>query len=313
MKTFAMLLLTIASFFAPPAAAKEIGCPTPSCLVTLSTNVAGTSATRMTVLNNGNVGIGTTSPGGQFEVHSGSNYARLDATSVPTLRLFNIGVATANITADTFFGGGSSALIDTPWVAPNIISKGTMFSELASTGSDFGPGVVNLWSEPGTANFVSFNERGVSDNGALGFLGGSTDLVYKSGTQGLTSGTERFRVLSSGRFGIGTSSPTATLGVAGPIATALSTKTADYTLTDSDSIIVGDATSGPITLTLPTAVGRTGVEFKFKKVDSSANSVVVATTSGQTIDGASSYIMPAQYAAVVLVSDNTQWLVLGSN
>src|SRR5438034_3305627 len=60
------------------------------------------------------------------------------------------------------------------------------------------------------------------------------------------------------RVGIGTTSPNSRLHVAGSVATAVTSVTADYTLSPSDSLVRADSTSGAIALTLPSAVGITG-------------------------------------------------------
>ena len=65
---------------------------------------------------------------------------------------------------------------------------------------------------------------------------------------------------------------------------AVQTKSANYTLANTDYVILADTTSGNVTLTLPTAVGQSGRQFVLKKV-SYNNSMVVNTTSSQTIDG----------------------------
>lgn len=129
----------------------------------------------------------------------------------------------------------------------------------------------------------------------------------------VTLGSSSDTTVVPNRLGVGTIAPVAKLGVAGPIATAFSTETADYTLGAADSIIAGDATGAPITETLPTAVGHQGIEYRIKKIDSSANTVTVGTTGGETIDGSPTYVLFAQYSAVVVVSDGADWLVFGSN
>lgn len=47
-----------------------------------------------------------------------------------------------------------------------------------------------------------------------------------------------------------------------------------------------DATSGSLTMTLPTAASSTGKVFYIKKIDSSANSVIIDGAGAETIDGA---------------------------
>jgi len=85
-----------------------------------------------------------------------------------------------------------------------------------------------------------------------------------------------------------------------------STKTANYTISGTDQVIIGNGTSITITLPDPTTVG--GRVFIVKNVHSTSLTVVSAGTS-KTIDGAASVAL-AQWAAGVYISDNTQWLTV---
>jgi hypothetical protein len=83
-----------------------------------------------------------------------------------------------------------------------------------------------------------------------------------------------------------------------------------YTILATDVIILGNAVSGAITVTLPTAVGIPGKVYIIKKTDSSSNAVTVATTSSQTIDGSTTKILPAQYNSVQVISDGANWIII---
>lgn len=109
--------------------------------------------------------------------------------------------------------------------------------------------------------------------------------------------------------GIGTTTPSSTLQVAGSVATAYVAKTGAYTLTASDSVV--EYTSGTVTATLPTAVGITGRQYTIK--NSGAGAITVATTSAQTIDGASTYPLSIQYKYVVVTSNGANWIITGNN
>lgn len=87
------------------------------------------------------------------------------------------------------------------------------------------------------------------------------------------------------------------------------TKTGSYTATTNDEVILADATSGPLTITLPMAAGNSN-EYMIKKIDSSANNVTVATTSAQRIDGGSTAVIKVQYASVGVVSDGSNWFII---
>jgi hypothetical protein len=69
-----------------------------------------------------------------------------------------------------------------------------------------------------------------------------------------------------------------------------------------------NATSGAITITLPTAVGAQ-YQPVVGKIDSSANVVTVATVGGQTINTASTLTIAYQYSSVTFRSDNANWWI----
>jgi len=92
--------------------------------------------------------------------------------------------------------------------------------------------------------------------------------------------------------------------------TSLTTKTANYTGTLIDGTILGNASTGNITITLPTSVGATGKTYAIKKIDSSANVVIIATTSSQTIDSFTTEILARQFDAVQVQSDGANWVII---
>jgi hypothetical protein len=87
----------------------------------------------------------------------------------------------------------------------------------------------------------------------------------------------------------------------------VTTRTANYTLTDTDGVIFADATSGAITLTLPTAVGRSGKVFVLKRINTNNNDVTIALTGGQTLDQFTTYPLVNPYDAVRVVSTGSAW------
>lgn len=97
-------------------------------------------------------------------------------------------------------------------------------------------------------------------------------------------------------------------GGGGAATLSVASKTTTYTITSSDDVILGDATSAGFTVSLPTAVGWTK-RITIKKIDSSTNAVTVGTTGGETIDGNSTRLLKAQLSSVTLISDNANWRV----
>ena len=116
-----------------------------------------------------------------------------------------------------------------------------------------------------------------------------------------------------GNVGIGTTAPTASFQVVGSMATTIDTKTADYTLTDSDNIILGDASTAAVKITLPDATKMKGRQYTIKKQDASANLVTVITTNSQVIDAATTSSLSKQFQFITATSTGTNWSVTGTN
>lgn len=65
--------------------------------------------------------------------------------------------------------------------------------------------------------------------------------------------------------------------------------------------------TGATTLTLPTAVGNMNT-YTVKNVGS--NTVTLATTSSQTIDGSTTALLKVKYISLTLVSDGANWNII---
>jgi len=89
-------------------------------------------------------------------------------------------------------------------------------------------------------------------------------------------------------------------------------KTAGYTVTATDYTVAANASTGALSITLPTSVGVTGKVYVVKKMDSTANVVTVATTSSQTIDGATTRALSLQYDAIMVQADGANWIVIAN-
>ena len=100
-------------------------------------------------------------------------------------------------------------------------------------------------------------------------------------------------------------------GADGDVGTAsIINKTGSYLATTADNVIDCDATSGAITITLPTAVGNTGKIYTIKKNDSSTNTVTVDANAAETIDGTLTKIITTQYTSMTIISDGSNWLII---
>lgn len=88
--------------------------------------------------------------------------------------------------------------------------------------------------------------------------------------------------------------------------------TTTATILVTDGTIRADASGGAFTITLPSAIGIEGRRFTIKK-GASANTVTVAPTASQTIDGVATYSLAAAQKYVVVESDGTNYLIVGNN
>jgi len=91
---------------------------------------------------------------------------------------------------------------------------------------------------------------------------------------------------------------------------ATSSKTANYTVSSSDTVVFADATSGNITITLPLASSLSGYRFYVKRVDGAANNCSVACSGVDTVDGQSSISIVAQYTSLTIVSNGSAWYII---
>lgn len=90
------------------------------------------------------------------------------------------------------------------------------------------------------------------------------------------------------------------------------TKTAAYTATQNDGLILVDATSGAITITLPTAATSVGRVYTVQKIDGGANAVTVDGAGAETIGGAATKALADQYDSITIACNGTAWYVLAT-
>lgn len=90
----------------------------------------------------------------------------------------------------------------------------------------------------------------------------------------------------------------------------ISTKTANYTVTPFDNVLLADCTSNPVTFTLPPASTVTGQVFYFKKIDSTVNGMFVQANGSELIDGLNSQERTTQWDQLAIVSNGTAWYLI---
>lgn len=78
------------------------------------------------------------------------------------------------------------------------------------------------------------------------------------------------------------------------------------------TVILVDASSGGVVITLPAALTNDGRYYFIKKIDSSNNPVVIeGDVSAETIDGEASISLGLQYQYIMVRCDGTVWHILG--
>jgi hypothetical protein len=87
-------------------------------------------------------------------------------------------------------------------------------------------------------------------------------------------------------------------------------KTANYTATATDHVILCDASGGAFTITLPAASGAAGVIYHIKKTDSSGNLVTIDANASEAIDGDLTPDLTVQYESLMIACDGSNWHVI---
>jgi hypothetical protein len=91
---------------------------------------------------------------------------------------------------------------------------------------------------------------------------------------------------------------------------AIATKTATYTITSADEVILASAGSS-FTVNLPQASTVTGYSFTVQKIDSSTTTTVtIDPFSTELIAGASTLVLVDQWQSVTFISNGTAWYVI---
>lgn len=78
----------------------------------------------------------------------------------------------------------------------------------------------------------------------------------------------------------------------------------------TDYLILVDATAGAVTVTLPVAANSNAAMIVVKKIDAGANAVTVDANGAETIDGAANVALAAQYDAVTVFCDGSEWWII---
>lgn len=88
------------------------------------------------------------------------------------------------------------------------------------------------------------------------------------------------------------------------------TVTSNYTVDSDDYVILANATSTPIIITLPSATSADLNEYNIKRINAGSNLVTILPQTGELIDGATSIAINFQYASIRVISNGTAWFII---
>lgn len=88
--------------------------------------------------------------------------------------------------------------------------------------------------------------------------------------------------------------------------------TASASVSPNATIVLADATTAPVTVTLPDAATSNGRQITVKKTDASGNAVTV-DGDGANIDGSGTYSLAAQNDYVTVLCDSIEWRVIAAS
>ena len=114
----------------------------------------------------------------------------------------------------------------------------------------------------------------------------------------------------NGNVGIGTTAPNSSLSVSGSVSVKITNTNTDITLDSSHYVVAVDASGAARTVTLPAASGCTGREYIISKVDGTIKTVTVVRAGSDTVNGETSYVLRNSYELIKIVSLGTQWLII---
>ena len=281
--------------------------------------VTNTSAGTANPASNFNVGapftVFTTVTGtgaGNYVIHDG------DSLTLAIKELDQaIGALQATVNYDEVIevvaSGGTYPALNSPVSINGPVSSGTILS-LPNNSREGNLPLAYIVGKGGlmvflNGQFLDLESGAYLEVGAGGSASNQIQILF-----GLVVGDEmEFRLGGGGggSSGIGPVGPAGPAGAngfnaaGGPV--VISTKTSSYTVLSSDCFLRANCASGPVTLTLPAAAVNTGRIFYFKKVDSTANNMIIMGNGGELIDGFNTQITNTQYYEWAVISNGTSW------
>lgn len=288
-------------------------------------NATANTGVFTTLTNTGTAYLGGAVGNQSLQVNNAAsavNYAQIVGAATGAAPTISAQGSDANIGLN-LTGKGTSAVTVNSATATNILTIGDGTTTRFTFNRDVGAGSFFGFNS-GAAGFTNtftgyFSFRTNTNQEQVRITNTASAVNYLNLTGAVTTGAPELSAQGSDANinlkltpkGTGIVQTTASLQYAGVIS-GLTTKTANYTLTTLDYTVLGNASTASFSLTLPTSVGATGQVYIIKKIDSTANTVTILTTSSQTIDGSTSKVLSYQYDGFQLQSDGANWMIIGN-
>ena len=270
---------------------------------------------RLMIDRDGNVGINTITPGSTLDVKgtlrlsgSSSGYVGFAPASAAGSTTYTL--PSADGSSGQVLSTNGSATLSWATVSGSVSDgdKGDVTVSSSGTVWTIDNGVVTnaKLADVATATFKGRTTAGTGAPEDLTVTQATALLnVFTSGLKGLApasgGGTSNF-LRADGTWTAPTFSAPAPI-IYSP------TSTTSVTETSGEVVVLADATSGNLTVNLPTAVANTA-KISIKKIDSSANTVIIDGSTTETIDGSLTKTIEFQYTSVSLISNGSNWFII---
>lgn len=245
---------------------------------------------------------------GQFLRLANAN-GTVEFATVSSANIYN---ADGTLTGHRILSGGSVYNLTFTNLSNAVVTSLNDITLTATAGEAEVTGLTSKLTSTGTGLL-----EGTTVTGNKVFINPITDLIIDTGDASLANGLKV--LLYSVQAGTARKGCVLTLLDETTGMTEWIGPESDYTTlnssspVDPDSAIYGvNASGGAIITSLPTAAGNRNVVMTFIKTDATANTVTIDALGIETINGAGNYVLSSQYDFVKIISDNINWIVIGS-
>ena len=91
---------------------------------------------------------------------------------------------------------------------------------------------------------------------------------------------------------------------------SVTTKTGDYLAAITDDVILVNATSNDVDITLPAVASSSSMLISVKRIDGSGYAVTIDANASELIDGEETQTIDYQYDCLTIVCDGSAWYII---